>query len=193
MFGWDMYSTDEYVKKRNAGGKVNISKRIYLNPRQGDIFKVYDQLLQEFQDKKYAIKSKMVSGVDLNQEQADKIVIYVDDEQANDVLRSVEETYRKNGKSFIGRKSVIIGTELTDGLAVADDPADKSESATSLRNKVLREAYDKLVKVHESNKKDSEPPIWWYEPKNILPTYKRIVLKKLNEIGISTDNWSFNK
>jgi hypothetical protein len=208
QWGFEQFDTRAYRERRDRGEQIAIDRRIYLNPKQLDMLGIYEELLQMFDDRGFAIKSKMLSAISSTtndgkpqNEHMDKIVIYTDDEQSDDVLRAVMDIYAKHQESFAGRTTPTpVTAELADGLSVADEPAGFSgrESASSLREKIIKSAYRKMLADYATKKGLGDDVVAAnkqmyreYSDDQVIGIYRRYAESALRANDIDPRNWSF--
>ena len=190
---FDHYSTKAYVDDRKAEVKRELTKRIYLNPKQIDRLDIFSELLDELSAKGLAVKMKVVAAPDTGGSRPDSILIYSDDEQADRVLALVQSLSLKRKESFADRIVPFATMKLADGVGVAaEDPRYTGrESATSIREKIMASAMTRLAEQVEKN---------GYDITKIDRSKLTSMLKKRLEtwyftqpsVNIDPNNWSFN-
>lgn len=162
-----MAYSDRKVQEKMKGNPEEVTKRIYLNPDVEAAPHVFEQVLQTANDTGLSIQlkifqrsSEMVSSYKQRQRgesadtlRGDGIVIYVNEQEADDVLSMVEAIAQDNPDAFFGRQTSRIPKKVAEGIAVGDEPKAGGESLTSHRAKIIEHA---TLKTKESGKTGEE-------------------------------------
>lgn len=163
-----MAYTDTRVHEKVAETDEVLDKRIYLNPDMEATPELFEQLLQSANEAGISMQLKMfqrapeaatahkgkIKGSEAGGLRGDGIVIYVDGKNADDVLGMAIALAKDNPDAFKGRNTSRIPQNVTEGIAVGDEPIQmKGTSLTSHREKIFSYAAEK---TRESGKQGEE-------------------------------------
>ena len=192
-FGFAQYDTPQYTKRRARGEKIQVTDRIYMNPKQLDRLEIYKEFLERAEEEELEVCSKIYDSISdtkggLAGLRQDGIVIYATPENKNQTLALVEDIYQNHKESFEGRTSGPQTCEIAPGLALGSEPVKYtgSESLSSIRTKILEASYKQVVKLF--NRRGITNPTDEQMKKNVRK-YAEMYMQKNN---ISTHNWSFD-
>jgi hypothetical protein len=191
-FVFSQFDTPEFAKRRAAGEKIQVTDRIYLNPKQLDRIEIYKEFLERAEEEELALRSKIYESISSEKGgigglRQDAIVIYATPENKNQTLALVQDIYQNHKESFQGRTSAPQTCEIAPGLALGSEPVKYtgSESLSSIRKKILDASYKNVVKAF--NKKGITP-----SKEQLSKNIRRYAEAYMKRNNISTHNWSFD-
>jgi hypothetical protein len=148
-----MAYSDGRVQEKMAATSKTLDKRIYLNPDLEATPQLFEQLLQAANQAGMSIQLKMfqrateasnahvktAKGQEVGL-RGDGIVIYTDNENADDTLAMVLALAQDNPDAFKDRSHSRAPQNVAEGIAIADEPIQSSnESLTSHRTRILKD------------------------------------------------------
>jgi len=144
------WETDKQILTKVGDGKVDLSKRIYLNPKSEAAVEVFTSVMTYMNEVGISAQGKILDrSYELVQQmkkeeakpvRADEIVLYLQESDADTVLQQVLTMYENNPDLFTGRKTPKIPVQIAPGIAVGDEPLETGVSLTSHRASVITEA-----------------------------------------------------
>lgn len=195
-----MVDSVEYSKRALAGMETAISRRIYLNPQIDATFDIFQLIVDRVNEAGLTMKAKAFDRTyDLVQAgrpdaiaggkslRSDGLVIYVPEEDANQVLQVVVDIYRQNRELFKGRVVAKAAYRLADGIAVGDETTVPEKSLTSHRADVIESILDKIRKeVGFSSESQAE------NRSRAILLFRQLWQQTAKREGINPDNPAFN-
>lgn len=191
-----MAYSDRRVQNKFTNKEGVLSRRIYLNPDIEAAPEIFEQLLQSANEAGIPLQLKMFQrapelatlyksrtrgkDTELGGLRGDGIVMYAEDEDANEVLEMVLALAKDNPDSFKGRSVSRVPQSVAEGIAVGDEPVRaKGASLTSHREKIFSYAADK---TRESDKKGEDA----------RQLYRDLVKQVALDNGVNPNNIAFN-
>jgi hypothetical protein len=186
------WSSDEYMQKKASGDKPKLTRRIYLNPRPQDSVKVFSDVVHAVEAAGLAAKGKIYDRVtdslvmkrydsvgDEYDTRGDGIVLYAASDEADQLLKVMEDVYRAHEASFAGRGLSSVPFEIEPGFGIGDEPTYPG-SLTSHRSDVLEKV---LKAVRESGET---------EPSAQVQLFRRLWQAEAALENINANNPAFN-
>ena len=196
QLAFTQYNSPKYLERLREGRPPKPTKRIYLNPHPQDTAEVYSRVLDAMVENDIAAQSKVsldpfVEG-SFMKHRDDRIVMYVDDSQANEVLTLVGDIYREYEESFKDSRVPIVTTELAPGFSVAGEKNIRSNdgdgySASGYREAILSRLINALPEKYRNTIKDGT-----YDSR-LLTVFSQKANEAFRKLGINESNWSFYK
>jgi hypothetical protein len=192
------WESSSYTDNHMDEDDMEMSKRIYLNPRLEDTVKIFGQITDLIDEAGLGAGGKILDRgyealmVRRGQEQfnirGEGIVLYAGDD-ADALLGIVEHVFKNNRASFDGRSVSALPRKITDGIAVGSEPGIEGESLISHRSKILEEARmltREAVSVMPLDKVPSN------KQSQAIALYKEILRQLSREQGVSSHSLAFN-
>ncbi len=188
--------SDERVIEKLARTAEHPTKRIYLNPTLESAPIIFEQILHASNAAKIPIQIKMLDrtrelirahkdkqkGKKADGLRGDGIILYTDDEHANDALELVLGVAQDNQDAFKGRITSRLPQPVAEGVSVGDESpqaVQQGHSLTSHRAQILEDA----VRVtRESGKQGDEARAF----------FRKAVKRSASVNGVNPDNLAFD-
>lgn len=184
-----MAYSDKQVEQKIRGDEQTLDKRIYMNPDIEATPGLFESLLQTANEAGIPIQLKMLQrahGLADNYKnnkgnlRGDGIVVYADNEHADDVLGMVLGLAKDSPEAFRGRKTSRIPKMVAEGIAVGSEPVHTpDQSLTSHRADVLEEVTHQ---VEQSGKRGQEA----------RDIFRSLFEREARANGIDPNNLAFN-
>ena len=188
------WTSKEYLKKRVAGNKPPLTRRIYLNPRTQDAVRVFREVVDAASAANLSVKGKILDRSSeanvmkaYNDQDAanrdvrgDAIVLYAGEDEANELLAIAEQVLNQNPAAFKNRDVSSVPLKLAGGLAIGDEPGEKGASLTSHRAGVLEEVASE-VRNNDPGTKEAR-----------VKVFKALWKTAASQKNINPDNMAFN-
>jgi hypothetical protein len=176
---WVQHNSLQFLREDGRNPDKYPTVRIYLNPKLQDSLKIYKDIFVEASRMKLRFQAKIIDPSAYRDDLVDRvashkseiaksghlesrrdpILFYGFDESKDELLRIVEEVYKKYQDSFEGRETGSIPLPIAPGLAIGENPVgmDGEESLTSHRDSVIEMAkrdpaeFRRIARAHHIN------------------------------------------
>jgi hypothetical protein len=184
-------TSDKYLALKAEGQKPKLDKRIYLNPRSAEVVTVFRRVLELAEAQDIPMKGKvldksiepLLEDTDRGDARGDAIVLYVDEANADALLREVKQVYIEHKDAFANRRVSKIPMPIAPGVGIGDEPDSASgASLTSHRSDIIEDA---ARATREALRQGNT------EPKTKI--FRGFLRAAAHSAGVNPDNLAFNK
>jgi hypothetical protein len=172
----------------------NATQRIYLNPDIMATPQIFEKILAGANKAGLSLQLKMLQrapelaeahmrrtkGERFDALRGDGIVIYADNESADEVLSLALAVAQDHPEAFRGRETSRIPQRITDGIAVGDEPGIKGKSLTIHREEIIGYVADRVRKSGKTGQEARE-------------AFRRGMHVTLEANGVDGNNLAFNR
>lgn len=183
-------TSDAYIEAKEKGEKPQLTRRIYLNPRNEHLVAIFDEILTTAKDSNIPLKGKLwdrtaeLVGFGSDKTiRSDAIVLYVDDAHADELLSVVEQIYGRYQSAFRDRSTPKLAMRVAPGVGIGDEPKGApGRSLTSHRVDIIDETIDKTKLTIEKQPHADR-----------VAVFRGMLHAAMLAEGVNPDNISFNK
>ena len=191
--------TQARLQEKMTGQDKPLSRRIYLNPNLESVPIIFEELLRGADDADIPLSIKMnqtAPNLAINKQnqlnrgldypakmRADNIVIAIAEDNADETLRLVYETFLRHQEEFADRPVPLIPMKLAGGLAIGDEPQAKGASLNGNRSQII---YDAAAKASASGHTSE---ITTPERRSL---FRSLLKKAWSDNDVNADNPAFN-